>query len=57
MYSTLRNQPLICGFCFWYTNVYPDLVCAVHLETSCQFMASVFGIPLIVGLLSSLQEL
>ena len=38
-------------------NVYPDLMCAVHLETSRQFVASIFGIPLVVGLLSNLQPL
>ena len=30
---------------------------AVHLETSHQFVPSVFSIPLVVGLLSNLQQL
>ena len=35
-------------------NVFPDLVCAVHKETSRQFVASVFGMPLAVGILGNL---
>ena len=29
-------------------EIFSDLICAVHLETSRQFAASVFGIPLVV---------
>ena len=39
----------IYGFCFWtINNVFPDLVCAVHYETSPQFVASFLDIPLVV---------
>ena len=32
-----------------YNNeIFPDLICAVHLDTSRQFVASVFGKPLVV---------
>ena len=29
-------------------EIFPDLICAVHLDTSRQFVASVFGKPLVV---------
>ena len=31
-----------------YTNVNSDLVCALHSETRCNFVASVLAIPLVV---------
>ena len=39
------------AFVFDYTNVYSDLVCALHSETSRPFVASVFGIQLVVEIL------
>ena len=37
-----------------FNNVHSDLVCALHPETSRQFVASILGIPLVVGILVNL---
>ena len=37
-----------------YNNVYSDLVFALHRESSCQFVASVLGISIVVGILGNL---
>ena len=53
MHSNLYQQlPVVTWFSI--EKMLPDLVCAVHLKTSRQFVASVFGIPLVVGIHSDL---
>ena len=38
----------------WYyiESIFPDPICAVHLETSRQFVASVFGVVCSVGIVT-----
>ena len=62
MCSSVIYKSSICGFHFVKTLevglygawIFLDLICAIHLEMSHQFVASIFGIPLSVEIYGNL---